>query len=191
MNTVSSQLSAKPLLSPLPGTHPPQSLSRQKREAPAPAESAEGSRLQGDRELAMEYHSALLKLANGEKDVTINAIAPDSTFGQWWAHLRDTFKSPEVRQWMEDQGINPGSITLNLQSGRFLSNADATLTQNRSNTPLDQATGTGARSAGRFWRRHVSSQRATPTRHSRPRTATSMNPYRLGWLGVFTTSHST
>lgn len=119
MNTVSSQLSAKPLLSPLPGTHPPQSLSRQKREAPAPAESAEGSRLQGDRELAMEYHSALLKLANGEKDVTINAIAPDSTFGQWWAHLRDTFKSPEVRQWMEDQGINPGSITLNLQSGEI------------------------------------------------------------------------
>ncbi|MGL5997894.1 MAG: glycosyltransferase [Pseudomonas proteolytica] len=119
MNSVSSQLSAKPLLFPLPGTHPPQSLSRQKREAPAPAESAEGSRLQGDRELAMEYHSALLKLANGEKDVTINAIAPDSTFGQWWAHLRDTFKSPEVRQWMEDQGINPGSITLNLQSGEI------------------------------------------------------------------------
>lgn len=32
--------------------------------------------------MAMEYHSALILAANREKNVTINTIAPDSTFGQ-------------------------------------------------------------------------------------------------------------
>lgn len=69
--------------------------------------------------MAMEYHSALILAANREKNVTINTIAPDSTFGQWWAHLRDTFKSPDVRQWMDEKGISPDSITLNLNTGEI------------------------------------------------------------------------
>ncbi len=67
----------------------------------------------------MEYHSALLLAANGEKNVTINTIAPDATFGQWWAQLKDAFHSPEARQWIEEKGINTSSIKLNPQSGQI------------------------------------------------------------------------
>lgn len=117
MNNISSQLSAPPQPSSIGDTQQAQSLSRQKRESSSSPDCAASSRAAGDRALAMEYHSALLKLANRERNVTINTVAPDSTFGQWWSHLRDTLKSPEVRQWMEEQGVNPGSITLNLQTG--------------------------------------------------------------------------
>ena len=66
--------------------------SRQKREAPDPEGPNENPRIAGDRELAMEYHSALLLAANGQRNVTINTLAPESTFGQWWAQLSNAFK---------------------------------------------------------------------------------------------------
>lgn len=99
----------------LPGPPP----SRQKREAPNPEGPNENPRIAGDRELAMEYHSALLLAANGQRNVTINTLAPESTFGQWWTQLSNAFKSPDIRQWMQDKGINPRSIELHPQSGKI------------------------------------------------------------------------
>ncbi len=66
----------------------------------------------------MEYRAALLRAADGARDIKLS-IAPDSTFGQWWAHLRSAFQSPEVRQWIQDKGINPQSIKLNPQTGQI------------------------------------------------------------------------
>ena len=119
MTTVSNRLPAHS--NPLALANPAQALTlaRPKRDAPPPAQSPQSARAEGDRALAMEYHSALILAANREKNVTINTIAPDSTFGQWWAHLRDTFKSPDVRQWMDEKGISPDSITLNLNTGEI------------------------------------------------------------------------
>ncbi|MBF8003296.1 hypothetical protein IZT72_01720 [Pseudomonas brenneri] len=119
MNSVSNHMTAQPRPFCAPNSLSPQPPSRPKREAPAPSESTESARTQGDRELAMAYHSALLLAANRERNVTINTIAPDSTFGQWWAQLKEAFHSPEVRQWIEDKGINTGSITLNPESGQI------------------------------------------------------------------------
>lgn len=118
MNSVSSIRTQRHPL-PTPDTTALQPLSRPKREAGPPPETAEDSRTNGDRELAMEYHAALLQLANRQRDVKINTIAPDSTFGQWWAQLRNAFKSPEVRQWIESKGIHTGSIQLNPESGQI------------------------------------------------------------------------
>ena len=119
MSTVSNRL---PLQSnPLTLANPAhaQLPSRPKRDAPPPAQSPQSARAEGDRALAMEYRSALILDANRERNVTINTIAPDSTFGQWWAHLRNTLKSPDVRQWMKEKGISPGSIKLNLNTGEI------------------------------------------------------------------------
>ncbi|NMX60667.1 glycosyltransferase [Pseudomonas sp. WS 5079] len=111
---------------PSPAQRPPRQLlnlpvtplpSRHKRETPTPSESAEHPRTVGDRALATAYSSALLEVANRQKNVTINTIAPDSTFGQWWAQLQNAFKSPDVRQWLEEKGINTRSITLHPESG--------------------------------------------------------------------------
>lgn len=119
MNSVSNHIPAQPRPLPIASALSPQPLSRPKREAPALSESTESARTLGDRELAQEYQSALLKVANRERNVTINSIAPDSTFGQWWAQLKDAFHSPEVRQWIEDKGINTSSIKLSPESGQI------------------------------------------------------------------------
>ncbi|WP_338492404.1 hypothetical protein [Pseudomonas trivialis] len=44
-------------------------------------------------------------------------MPPHSTFGQWWGQLRDAFQSTDVRQWLEEKGINPASITLDPRTG--------------------------------------------------------------------------
>ncbi|WP_099168437.1 glycosyltransferase [Pseudomonas sp. ICMP 8385] len=119
MHTIAHLHSAQrqPLL-PL-NTPPLQTLSRQTRNAPAtaPAEPAQSAREKGDHTLAMAYHSALLQAARQETPVTISPIPPDSTFGQWWEQLRHAFKSPEVRQWIKEKGINTQSFKLNPASG--------------------------------------------------------------------------
>lgn len=97
----------------------PQSLSRHKRETPAPAETSDHSRAAGDRELASEYSTALVRASTGERNITINVIPPHSTFGQWWGQLQDAFQSPEVRQWIRDNGINADTIKLKPESGEI------------------------------------------------------------------------
>lgn len=67
----------------------------------------------------MEYHSALLLSAHREKNITINAIPADSTFGQWWGQLHAAFQSSEVLQWVRDKGIDMASITLDPQTGQL------------------------------------------------------------------------
>lgn len=97
----------------------PQSLSRHKRETPAPAETTDHSRAAGDRELASEYSTALVRYSKGERDININVIPPHSTFGQWWGQLQDAFQSPEVRQWIRDNGIKSDTIKLKPESGEI------------------------------------------------------------------------
>ncbi|WP_248730316.1 glycosyltransferase [Pseudomonas sp. MWU13-2517] len=98
----------------------PQPLSGQTRGLPAPSTQREGSRAEGDRELAItEYHSALLRAANRERNITLRNIPSHSTFGQWWTQLHDAFQSPDVRQWVRDKGIDTTSIRLNPTSGQI------------------------------------------------------------------------
>lgn len=96
-----------------------QSLPRHKPETPAPAETTEHSRAAGDRELASEYSTALVRASKRERNIHINVIPPHSTFGQWWGQLQDAFQSPEVRQWIRDNGINPETIRLKPESGEI------------------------------------------------------------------------
>ncbi|MEB0106556.1 hypothetical protein [Pseudomonas sp. MH9.3] len=95
-----------------------QPLSRQQRDAQAPPEPGT-SRADGDRELAMQYRNALLVAAQSSTTPTINHVPPHSTFGQWWGQLRDAFQSTDVRQWIQDHGINRSSITLDPQTGEI------------------------------------------------------------------------
>ncbi len=67
----------------------------------------------------MEYHSALLLSAHGDKKITINSIPADSTFGQWWGQLHDAFQSSDVLQWVRAKGIDRTSITLDPQTGEI------------------------------------------------------------------------
>lgn len=118
MNSLSSSLFSQPRMPAPQNLSAAPHVARQKREAPSPPALAEAPRTRGDRELAMEYRAALLRAADGARDIKLS-IAPDSTFGQWWAHLRSAFQSPEVRQWIQDKGINPQSIKLNPQTGQI------------------------------------------------------------------------
>ncbi|MFQ6589958.1 MULTISPECIES: glycosyltransferase [Pseudomonas] len=120
MNTVSLSHATQHRPPPAPTTANPPQLSGQAREFPAPSAPAEGSRREGDRELATtEYHSALLLAANRERNITIGQLPPSSTFGQWWTQLHNTFQSPDVLQWIRDQGIDTASIKLNATSGQI------------------------------------------------------------------------
>ncbi|USV98403.1 hypothetical protein KUA23_14990 [Pseudomonas pergaminensis] len=115
MNRISAHVAAQPL--------PPQSSSAAHPMSSSPLPAANGviesSRAEGDRALATEYRAALLTAARGTADVKISDIPPHSTFGQWWAQLRDAFQSPEVRQWIRDKGISLTSIRLNPVSGQL------------------------------------------------------------------------
>lgn len=96
---------------------------------PANMQPTTDPRVEGDRELAIEYRSALASTANGRRDATVHPIAVNSTFGQWWQALRDAFQSPVVRQWIRDKGIDPRSIKLKPASGQL------TFTLNRNIDP--------------------------------------------------------
>lgn len=116
MNNISSPIPTQPRVL-LPqtstSTHPP---TRQKREA---SESTAVSRIEGDREIAINYGSALLGVANQQTNVKVYPVPSHSTFGQWWTQLRNAFQLAEVRRWIEDTGINAQSIKLNAQSGQL------------------------------------------------------------------------
>ncbi|AZF42653.1 hypothetical protein C4J87_2494 [Pseudomonas sp. R1-43-08] len=96
---------------------PSEPLSRPKRETPS-LETADKSRVTGDRELANEYGFAMLRAAKAGTDVRINAIDPHSTFGQWREQLKNTLQLPDVVQWAQDKGIDVSSLILNTQSGQ-------------------------------------------------------------------------
>ena len=61
----------------------------------------------------MEYHSALILAANREKNVTINTIAPDSTFGQAWAELADALESEPFKSFAEAKSIDISKLVIN------------------------------------------------------------------------------
>ncbi|MGR3885580.1 hypothetical protein [Pseudomonas sp. 1152_12] len=116
MSNISSHTPTQPrLLLPQPAssTYPP---TRQKRDA---SESTAVSRIEGDREIAINYSSALLGVADQQTNVKVYPVPSHSTFGQWWTQLRNAFQLAEVRQWIEDTGINAQSIRLNAQSGQL------------------------------------------------------------------------
>lgn len=46
-------------------------------------------------------------------------IAADSAFAKCWRQLGQSFESPDVKQWMQDRGIKPDSITINPTSGQI------------------------------------------------------------------------
>lgn len=50
---------------------------------------------------------------------TLLPVPANSTFEQWWNQLGQAFQSPDVRQWIQDRGINPSSISLNPTSGQI------------------------------------------------------------------------
>lgn len=113
MQSISNHTSPWPQPS-VPSALPtPQPLPSQKHEPSTPPETAGSPRAQGDRELAMAYSERL------SGNIDINDIPPDSTFGQWWGQLRDAFQSPEVRQWIQDKGIDIASIMLDPESGQL------------------------------------------------------------------------
>ncbi|WP_236309661.1 hypothetical protein [Pseudomonas gessardii] len=162
MHTIAHLHSAQRQPLPPLNTPPLQTLSRQTRNAPAtaPAEPAQSAREKGDHTLAMAYHSALLQAARQETPVTISPIPPDSTFGQWWEQLRHAFKSPEVRQWIKEKGINTQSFKLNPAAS--LLRSSTTLIPHRSATLSGKTTLTGLRSARLSSRPGKSLLRVTP-----------------------------
>lgn len=83
-----------------------------------PLPITEQSRANADYDLAMEYQGVLQK-GNWQRDDKISDIPPGSAFYKWWMQLLGTFQSPDVRQWIEDQGIDRSSIKLNLVSGQI------------------------------------------------------------------------
>ncbi|KRP56446.1 hypothetical protein [Pseudomonas trivialis] len=95
-----------------------QPFSRQQRDAQAPVKPGT-SRTDGDRLLALQYRNALLEAAQTSSTPTIHHVPPHSTFGQWWGQLRDAFQSTDMRQWIQDRGINRTSITLDPQTGEI------------------------------------------------------------------------
>ncbi|WP_256657703.1 hypothetical protein [Pseudomonas sp. R5-89-07] len=95
---------------------PSEPLSGPTQAAPAP-QTEDNSRAAGDRQLAVEYHAALLRAATAGTDVRVNAVAPHSTFGQWREQLKNALQLPGVLQWVRDKGIDITSLTLNTQTG--------------------------------------------------------------------------
>ena len=119
MNNVLSHLSAH-LQQFLPAPHStPQPLPSQQHDTAASTQTTSTSRAEEDRELAMAYRWGLIQSADREKNVHIDAIPPDSTFGQWWGQLHDAFQSPDFVQWRQDKGIDTPSIKLDPQSGQI------------------------------------------------------------------------
>lgn len=79
-------------------------------------------RAEGDRQLAALYRTALLKITGNvvrDASIEVDQLPAYSTFGQWWSLLGRAFQSPDIKQWMETVGVEPGSILLTPRSGQI------------------------------------------------------------------------
>lgn len=98
-------------------------ITRHKRDTATPSEPDENSRAAGDSALAVLYGKALLQttgVSSRDREVMVENIPPNSTFGQWWAQLGRAMSTPEVREWAAAQGIkDPRTTNISPEKGEI------------------------------------------------------------------------
>ncbi|WP_256349599.1 hypothetical protein [Pseudomonas sp. D8002] len=113
----------------IPLNAPDKPLPPARLQAAAPENAAPGSpgtripspRADADGELAGQVASALRQVkGDGHDDaIMVENIPPNSTFGQWWSQLGRAMESPQVRDWMRENGINPNSVMIDPNTGKI------------------------------------------------------------------------
>jgi hypothetical protein len=86
-----------------------------------PVPSHDTARSEGDSLLAEIYGKALLRLTDVEsqdREVLIENIPPNSTFGQWWAQLGRAMQSDDVKEWMRHIGVDSRTVKITPESGQ-------------------------------------------------------------------------
>ncbi|WP_421560375.1 hypothetical protein [Pseudomonas sivasensis] len=86
-----------------------------------PVPSHDTARSEGDSLLAEIYGKALLRLTDVEsqdREVMIENIPPNSTFGQWWAQLGRAMQSDDVKEWMRHIGVDSRTVKITPESGQ-------------------------------------------------------------------------